>query len=844
MVLSFIVHGDVQFQYLQKDIPAVIEKELAEEGVAILSSVGTWKEKLSAQEARSIANSKGADYVIWGSVTSLGNRISVDISATGFQREAKSFYGEALGAEQLSGVVGSLVQQVTAYMFDRKTIATVTIVGTQRVDKDAVMAKIQLLPGKAYSRKIASEDLKSIYNMGYFEDIRIEATDVPGNQVGLTFYLVEKPSLRNIKFKGNAKGYKTNELLDNMTLKTGAVLNAFVLQQNISRIETMYKEKNYHNVSVTYKLIPIEGQNQVDLETTIVEGNRIRIKSIKFEGNNAFPDKQLRKLMRTRESSMFSFVTEAGNLKPDELDQDMAVLENFYTAKGYVNAKIADPNVRFEPDGIYVTVKIEEGERYTVGVVNIQGDEVVPKKTMLSRITLKPGASFDRNAIRNDILTLKDIASDEGFANAQISPEISPPNADRVADVTYVIQKGNPVYFDRIEITGNTSTRDKVVRRELQIYEGELFRGTDLKRSIQNLQRLDYFEDVQVEQGLSDKQDHVNLDINVKEKPTGSFSFGGGYSSEDGPYVAGSVSKRNFLGKGQTIEFDGLLGTKTTRFTLRFIEPYLLDTNISLDAELYNWVYDYDDYKKSSWGGALTFGYPVYDYTRLYIGYQLESSNITDVQPWADPGIRDMEGQHYISALVAKLRYDSRDRFFNATRGIDANITIKYAGLGGDIKFTKYTGEAAIYVPLFWGTVGYAHIKGGYLDERGSIVPDWERFYLGGLNSLRGFGWRDVSPVNPFGQKIGGNKMIQYNIEYHFPLLPSSGLVGIVFLDMGNVFANNQKFDPFDLRYSAGYGIRWFSPIGPIRIECGHILDPKNGESSSGRWEFGMGQVF
>ena len=846
LILPFVVHGDAQYQYLQTEVPSVIARELTEEGATIVSSgMTTMSEKPGVAQARSLAAEKGADYVVWGSVTPLGNRISVDMTVMGRHQEARSFYGEALGAEQLAGVVGDLTHQVSAQIFSKQTIANVTVMGAQRVDADSVLAKIQSASGKPYSRKVASDDLKTIYGMGYFDDIRVEATPVAGtSQVNLTFYLTEKPTLRNIRFKGNSKTFKDGELQENMTLRTGAVLNVFTLQQNISRIETMYKEKNYHNVSVSYKLIPVEDRNQVDLEVTIVEGGRVRVKEIRFEGNKTFTDKQIRKLMRTKESSMFSFVTEAGSLKPDELDQDMANIETFYTTKGYVNAKVADPDIRFEEDGIFVTVKIEEGEQYTVGNVTITGDEVIPFGTMLTRINLKPGAPFDRNMIRNDILTLKDIAGDEGFANAQVAPNVGNPTPERVVDVSYEIRKGNPVYFDRIEVTGNTSTRDKVIRRELRIYEGELFRGTDLKRSIQNLQRLDYFEDVQVEQLPSDKEDHVTLGIEVKEKPTGSFSFGGGYSTEDGPYVAGSVSKRNFLGKGQTIEFDGLVGTKTTRFTLRFIEPYLLDSDVSMDTELYNWVYDYDEYKKSSWGGALTFGYPLMDYLRLYVGYQFEYSDITEVVDWADPGIRDMKGTHITSAVFGKLRYDSRDRFFNATRGIDANLSIKYAGLGGDIKFTKYTGEAAVYVPLFWGTVGYAHIKAGYLQEAGSVIPDWERFYLGGLNSLRGFGWRDVSPKNAYGERIGGTKMIQYNLEYHFPVLPSSGLIGLVFFDMGNVFANDQSYDPFDLRYSAGYGIRWFSPIGPIRIECGYILDPKDGESSSGRWEFGMGQTF
>ena len=388
-----------------------------------------------------------------------------------------------------------------------------------------------------------------------------------------------------------------------------------------------------------------------------------------------------------------------------------------------------------------------------------------------------------------------------------------------------------------------------MIRRELKVYEQELYSGKQLKRGIRNLYRLDYFEDIKVDTLKGSNADQMILKIDVTEKPTGIFSFGAGYSSVENVFVMGSIAQRNFLGRGQTLQLKAELGGTTNRFTLSFTEPWLFDIPLSAGLDVYNWDRDYVDYDKNSKGGGIRFGYPIYDFTRAYLSYSYEVADISNIEEDAALSIWELEGTNVTSSISASVRYDSRDRVFNPTEGQDHSLTVEYAGLGGDIAFTKYVAETGWYIPLFKGTVGFLHGKGGYVDKNtGGKLPDYERFYLGGMNSLRGFDWRDISltELNSEGEEteVGGDKFIQFNLEFIVPLIKKAGIVGVLFFDTGNVYGKGRDFDLSNLRESAGFGFRWYSPMGPIRIENGYILDPEEGASRSGRWEFSMGSVF
>jgi len=550
-------------------------------------------------------------------------------------------------------------------------------------------------------------------------------------------------------------------------------------------------------------------------------------------------------MMKTAEKGMFSWITSSGDLSKEDLLRDADRIAAFYNNNGYIKAKVGEPAVEYKEDGIYVTFKIDEGPQFKVGKVDIAGDLVLPKEELNKWIKISKEEYYSREVIRNDLLALSDLYSDYGYAYADISPRIEQDFDNLVVDITYAIAKGKEVYFERITIDGNTITRDKVIRRELGVYEQELYSGVELKRGIGNLHRMDFFEDVKVntEQGSTD--DTMRLNINVTEKPTGAFSFGGGYSTDESLFGMVSVSQRNLFGRAQTLEVKAQVGGITNAYNISFVEPWLFDIPLSAGFDIYNWQTDYDEYDKDAIGFRMRFGYRIFDYTRASIGYNYEIADIRNIDADASNDIKELEGENTLSSVTAGLRYDSRDKIFNPTRGSVHRLTAEYAGLGGDFNYNKAVLDTGWYFPLLWETVGFIHGRTGYAGEHsGGFLPDYEKFYLGGINSMRGFEWQGIHLEDENGAAIGGDKFVQINLEFIVPLFKKAGLMGVLFYDMGNVYDKDDNIELGSLREGAGFGFRWYSPIGPIRIENGYILDPRPGEDRNGRWEFSMGSAF
>jgi outer membrane protein insertion porin family len=451
--------------------------------------------------------------------------------------------------------------------------------------------------------------------------------------------------------------------------------------------------------------------------------------------------------------------------------------------------------------------------------------------------------------VRNDVLLLTDLSADAGYAYANVAPKTEEDLENLIVNITYDIQQGRQVYFEKIIIQGNSKTRDKVIRRELQVFEQELFSGKGLKRGIRNLSRLDYFEDVKVYNYKGSADDKMILKLDVVEKPTGNFTFGGGYSTVENFFITTAISQNNLFGRGQTLKLQAEFGSRTDRYTLSFTEPWLFDIPLSGSFGLYNQEKSYDTYKNDSVGGWARVGYPIYDYTRGYLAYYYDVSDNRDIKDAAPDSVKKMAGINVESSVKATVRWDSRDKVFNPSEGSMHSTSIKYAGVGGDIGYTKYLAETGWYVPLFKSTTGFLHSEGGYVRQNPEgKLPDQERFRLGGMYSLRGFSYRAIGPeeINEAGEisKPGGDKYIQFNIEYLIPIVKKAGIVGVLFFDSGDAYAEDESIDLSNLRKSWGYGVRWYSPIGPIRIECGNIIDPQAGEDGRGRWEFAMGLVF
>jgi len=880
-VLPFNIFSEKDSAGLGDEVVDIISTRLSDQGASVVNSarfLGSIPDDgfKSIDEVRAFGEQAEADYVIQGSVSMIGDGYSIDAKLVMVADDAppENIYYAGSRIENLRGDIERIASEIASKLLTADSVERIVIEGNERIEDEAIKRKINTKPGDALIRKNISMDVREIYSMGFFKDVRADSKDGTIGKV-IIFTVKERPTINSIEFSGNSE-YDDDELEEVIGIKKGAIFNTVTIKREINKIKTFYRDKNYHNTDVSYSMAPLDN-NQADLEFIIDEGDEALVQKIIFEGNDTFTDDELKDLkkelegleawspvawfesgelgeMETTEEGFFSFITDSGKLDEEGLSQDAAKLRAFYANNGFSLVKVGEPQVDYVEEGIYIKIKIEEGPRFKVGTIDMEGDLIIPKEELIAAMALGNEEYFNQGMLRKDLILLHDIYADRGYFYADVIPIVDRNMDDLTSNVMLKISKKKLVYFEKIIISGNTTTRDKVIRRELPVIEQDLYSGSRLQRGVRNLHRLDYFEDVKVNtlEGSSDEK--MILKIDVEEKPTGAFSFGGGYSTVENLFASVSVTERNLFGRGQILRFSTEVGGTTTQFNASFTEPWLFDIPLSSTISLYNISRDYDTYQRDTTGGSLGFGYPVFDYTRVSGTYVYEINNYTEVEPEASDFVKDLEGESNTSKIIGRLHYDSRDKAFNASEGSDHSFTTIYAGgpLGGDIGFSKYLLTLGRYFPLFWGTVGFLHAETGFVRENsGGKLPDEERFHLGGMNSIRGFDWREISPTRivevdgvEYEVTVGGNKYIQFNVEYIFPIADDLGLRGLFFYDTGNAFDNGFPMDLRELRQSAGYGIRWYSPVGPIRIEVGHILDPKEGESGSGKVEFTMGSAF
>jgi len=850
VILPFEIYAQQDLSYLQKEIPKVIKTQLEQEGANVLVLDRTSLESRNIridhmEDIRQLRIDIGAQYILWGSLTWIGQNFSLDAKLLSSKEVEKPdlFSVEGEGVENLPGTLKNLVDELGLKLFKRQKIVKVLIKGNDRIEEDAIRRVLKIKSGDVFNEKNINDELKAIYKMGYFDDIRVEAQTVANGKI-ITFVVKEKPTVRNISIEGNTWVYDDDEIKDELTLRKGSILNINTIQNDIRRIEELYKEKNYHNVKVSFKVYPKEN-NLADVEYVIEEGKKFQIKKIEFIGNTAYSSSKLKGVMDTSEKGLLSFLTSSGDLNQEKLSQDTAKLTAFYQNNGYVQARVGEPEVTFEDDGIVITIRLVEGPRFKVGKVSMAGDLILPEEQLLEKIKITGEEYYDRETLRLDVIELTDIYSDEGYAYADISPSIDQDAENLTVNITFDINKGKQVYFEEITISGNSKTRDKVIRRQLQVYEQELYSGRRLKRSVRNLYRLDFFEDIKVNTVKGSDEDKMRLLIDVKEKDTGAFSFGAGFGNVENLFLTASISERNLFGRGQVLALKGQVGTKTQRYTLSFTEPWLFDIPLSAGADVYSWNYSYPDYDKDSLGGQLRLGYPIFDYTRANLSYNYDIANIKNISDDASNSIKSDAGENIKSSVTSLIKYDSRDQLFHPTEGSLDSIEYEFAGLGGNVGFNKIIGETGWYYPLLWQTVGVLHGRAGWVKElQGKTLPDYEKFYMVGIDALRGFERDDLCPRDDSGACIGGNKFVQFNAEIRFPIAPKLGAYGVFFFDTGDIYTNDEQIDLGNLRESAGCGFRWLSHMGPVRLEYGWILDPEPTDHGAGSWEFSMASAF
>jgi len=855
-VFPFTVLSKTPKEFLGEKVRQEFEERLKAEGFTpvpneeMVKELKALKEPLTQALAKDIGRKLGADTVVFGQVIIIREAVAVEalvIDLTG--RQAPILLKlQGTGEASLSGLSRQLAGEAALRILGKERLHLVKVKGNRRIESDAILGQMQTREGEILSPVRLREDLKAIYKMGYFTDVKFDVSDTPEGRV-LTVIVAEKPAIRDISLRGNSK-IKEKTLLNAMDIKTLSVASEPVIKEAIEKALKLYREKGYYQASITYDLQPIT-PNEVNLVFNVNEGGPVEVKEISFEGVHAFKPNQLKKLMETKEKGLplISRVTGAGKLVRETLERDAEKIGAYYFNHGYIKAKVGEPRVDIREGRVYITIPVTEGPQYKVGNVGLQGDLLEDKETLRKKLGIIKEDIYSREVIQKDISTLADFYADQGYANADITPLLKENEEKLTVDINFDISKGKKVYFERIEIAGNIKTRDKVVRRELRVYEQDLFSATKLKESMRNLRRLEYFEDVNFSTSPGSAPDRINLRVTIKERPTGSFGVGVGYSTQDQLVGMVEVSQNNLFGRGQRLRVQAIVGSIASRYRINFLEPYFFDRPLGLGIDAYNWSRAFDEYTRTSFGGSVRLSHPLrWQYTHVFASYRFENVNLTDLSYSAllTPAIVEARDIHVTSALTFGVRRDSRDSIFLPTKGSDQSVSIEWAGVGGDVAFIRYILDMAYYFPLKWGTVGVLHGRGGYIQALDyGKQPSYELFYLGGIDSIRGFKYAEISPRDPLTRdRVGGDRFFQVNTEYRFPfpLLNKYGVVGLVFFDCGNVYGAANTLVP-NVRTSAGGGLRWFSPMGPLRIEWGYNLNKKEYERQSA-WEFSVGGAF
>ncbi|AEH44484.1 outer membrane protein assembly complex, YaeT protein [Thermodesulfatator indicus DSM 15286] len=792
--------------------------------------------------------------VVSGSLTYIAGQVSLDLKVYNCGSPyPKRLYSEGKITE-LKELTQKTVNLIEKTLLRQQIVAEVKIKGNIRMDADAIYPVLSLKAGDIFDPQKIREDIKNIYKLGYFDDVKV---DVEQTKEGLvvTYIVREKPVVKRIVYQGN-KAIKEKDLQKITELKTSSILNLRKIDEAAEKIKLFYKEKGFYDTKVQTQVKKLNPR-EVEVIFKIKEGKKIYIKKITFEGNKAFSDNDLKKLLEVSEKGHFSWLKKiktffTGGIPPGVysyggLYRSLPKIVAFYQNHGYIDVKVGEPRIKRKGEWVYITIPIEEGPRYTVGQVDIKQDLFKDKEFILKKLELPKKKYFSREALRRDILKITDLFADKGYAYARVEPIIRRDLKKHQVDVIFKVDKGPLVYVNRIEITGNTRTRDNVIRRELLIVEQRPFSATRLRKSENRLRRLGYFEDVRISTEKGVKEDQMNIKVKVKEQPTGTFSIGAGYSSVDKFVFTSEISQRNFLGKGQTLALQGYFSSRTTRYKLSFTDPYFRDSKFSLGLNAYDWTREYDDYTRKSQGFGINIGYLWRPDIRFHFGYQYDDSNLTDYSEYTSAIIRESADIHITSSIELGVTRDSRNHFFDPSRGSLTSIFYEHAGgfLGGDSAYEKITANFSFYHPLFKDLVGHIRVGAGYITEgSGGKLPVFKKFYLGGLDSVRGYRYGDISPIDPAtGERIGGEQMFFVQTEAIFPLVKSMGLKGVVFFDMGNAWDPDTGYRFSDLRKSVGFGLRWLSPLGPMRIEWGFNIDTKPGEEKS-NWNFRIGGVF
>ncbi|MFW2330675.1 MAG: outer membrane protein assembly factor BamA, partial [Nitrospinota bacterium] len=737
---------------------------------------------------------------------------------------------------------------------DSPTIKDLAIEGIWKSNIDTIKFYISSTVGSQLDRKKVRADVLAIYKLGIFDKVRVNLDNIEGG-VRLTYVLKEKPFIREVIVNG-IKNVSEKELLLGVKTAKGSFFRQDYIPWDVSRIKKTYQSKGYYSATVEVKVHKIE-DNLVDIEYIIDENEKIVIHSITFDGVNAFSDATLKNIMQTKTARWGSTYGDKGVFKKDLLKADLLSIESYYHDHGFVKIKLFEPEIEVDKErrNVYLRLSLIENDQYRVGDIEIEGDDIYSSPELRKWLTLSSGDIFNRALLRKYIFDTTDRYSEKGYAYAQIQTESKINEESKLVDIKITPQKGRKVYIGNIVISGNSTTRDRVIRRELRFAEGEVYNSKKLKISKDKINMLGFFESVDFDQRARPESDLVDIDVRVADKNIGQMMLSLGYNSEEHLLVQAQVQWDNLLGKGQKLSFTAEKSSIRDDISIGFTEPALFDRNLLVGAKVYkgNYTPDIDDgsYNSKTDGYILRAGRSLSTNLFGQIGYKQESTDVTITdKDEASIYLLEQEGLLNIRSIFPSITYDTRNDPYGPTSGMRAKLYTEYAGIGGGAKFYKLRGELLKYQSLSGGFVGAAQGKIGWVESLDdNSVPITERFFMGGPSSLRGFSYHDIGPKEENGAAIGGEASLIFNLELQY--LFTRYFRSFLFYDRGNVYGkedlrNNTTANYYDLgemRSSWGLGIHFFSPLGPITLAYGIKLDRQEEETPS-EFHFSIGGVF
>jgi outer membrane protein insertion porin family len=752
-------------------------------------------------------------------------------------------------------------------------VSKIDITGNQRVEDDAIRIHISQPVGQPLDKDALDADIKAIYKMGFFSDVQTQIVQ-RGNATVLVYRVSERPQVSDVKLYGMKKIRSNDDkVVEAVKVHPGAILDPVAVKETINNITQVYADKGYTDAKVTFKAIP-QPDNTAFAEFDVVEGGTVQITTIKFEGNKAFSSSTLSSVMATHtHSKLLSWITGWGALDQKKLQEDVDRLTAFYYDNGYLNVQVQQPRVTRTGDKITLTIVVDEGTPYRVGKIAIDGNLKFPRRELRKQLTMKSGDLFRGSALQHQVLALSDFYSNRGYAYVNVDPRTQLINTTKKVNVVFVINPGHEVLIDRVNISGNTKTSDKVIRREIQVQEQEPYSAEEIRDSKIRLDRLGFFSDTHITTSPATQPDKINLDVNVTEANTASFQVAGGFDSYQSLFGNFTLGNTNLFGGGESVILNAQVGFLFQNYSISYTEPWFLDIPLGVGVQLFDNKQFLLSFNQASAGFTLTTTYPLTElgFKKLGpfslknisagIGYTFQSVGITGLAQDTTFDIARFKGYTQTSEITPTIRRFTVDNPTDPRTGTVESLSMQIAGIGTGDQFIKGVAHFRYFYPFIKSqTIGTLVLSQGVTfgigtdlkSGTGGELPLFERFFPGGVGGpgdVRGYQLYSLGPQKPIFnaagqpisvQDIGGSKELLLSNEITFPILSGLGIRGVIFTDAGQAFRLKDSLDITQLQAAFGFGVRWKSPFGPLAVDIAFPINPRPADQST-VFEIGAG---